>query len=956
MKSVNGKKFAIGVACLTMMLMISSVDVSADEEISVTISIGAYEIKDTEQGQVIHLEDFGRLLVPGKPNLPSKIFSIAIPPGAEVAEVTFTAGEGITLSGSYQIAPVGLPRVIGQEDPLIYERDKKRYEESFSSVYRSDEPYPQNVVEFVRSAGYRKYNLVDVRITPFIYRPLSGQLTYYPEVTLHLSYTFIKDFSWEDVIIDNLPRTERIAEELILNYDQAQNWYPTDPNTPKGLHDFVIITLDELTSSVTPLVDWEISKGRTVEVVTTTWINSSYTGYDLAEKMRNFLREKYPSREWGIEDVLLVGHYDDVPMRRCAQNTGYGQPETDLYYAELSLPDNQSWDADGDHQWGENSDPIDFYSEVNVGRIPWSSPADVLHICEKSVAYEQNDDPNFKKNILLLGAFFWDDTDNAVLMEAKVDQPWMSDWTMTRMYEQGHSMYPSDYDLTYSNVLSVWSSGTFAFVDWAGHGSPTSCHVWYSKGSAFVTNSTCPSLNDDYPAIIFADACSNSDTDDLNIGQAMLKQGGIGFLGATKVAYGMPAWSDPYDGSSQSLDYFFTTCVTSGDYTQGQAQQWALREMYTNGLWYYPKYEMFEWGALWGNPDLEMVPSLFLCILFPDDLPEYIAPGVPTTITVQIKEKSDSYIPGTGMLHYRYDGGTYLTSPLVSLGDDLYQATLPPAGCSDQPEYYFSAEGESSGVIYSPSDAPATVYTSLVGALVPVFVDSFDLSPGWSTQGQWDFGQPTGGGGQHGGPDPESGYTGNYVYGYNLNGDYPNDLPERHLTTPAMDCSGLSNLHLKFWRWLGVERAMYDHAYVRVSTDLLNWTTVWENTAEITDTSWIEMDLDISAVADNQPTVYLRWTMGETDPGWTYCGWNIDDIQILAHTCGAFCGDANGDGEIDIGDVVHLINYLFSDGPPLECEPITSCGDVDKNGVVDIGDVIYLINYLFIDGPPPCES
>jgi hypothetical protein len=606
MRNANGKKYGIGVICFLAILMMFSVVASADQEISVTIPVGAYEIKDTEQGHEVSVENFGRLFIPGKPNLPSKIFAIAVPPGAVVAEVTFTTGEGVTLPESYQISPVPLPRVIGQEDPLIYEREKEVYEENFNSVYGSDKPYPASVGQVERTAGYRKYNLVDVRVTPFTYLPLSGQLTYYPEVTVHVNYTIREGFSSEDIVIDNLTRTERIAEELILNYGQAQNWYPTGPNGGKGLHDFVIITLDALTSSVTPLANWEITKGRTVEVVTTSWINSNYAGYDLAEKIRNFLIDKYPSGEWGIEDVLLVGHYDDVPMRRTWQDAGYGRPETDLYYAELSLPDSLSWDADGDHQWGENSDPIDFYNEVNVGRIPWSSPADVLHICEKSVAYEQSTDPSFKKNILLLGAFFWPDTDNAVLMEMKVDQLWMSDWTMTRMYEQGYSTYPMDYNLTFNNVRSVWSSGKFAFVDWAGHGSPTSSHVYYSKGSAFVSNSTCPYLNDDYPAIVFADACSNSDTDDLNIGQAMLKQGAIGFLGATKVAYGMGAWSDPYDGSSQSFDYFFTTHVTTGYHSQGEAHQWALRHMYTSGLWYMVKYEMFEWGAFWGNPDLGM--------------------------------------------------------------------------------------------------------------------------------------------------------------------------------------------------------------------------------------------------------------------------------------------------------------------------------------------------------------
>ena len=583
-----------------------------EDTIEVTIPVGKYEIKNIEQGHEISVENLGSLLVPGKPNLPSKIFSVAIPPEAEVLEVTFNTGEGVVLPGTYDIPPSPLPRVIGQENPQIYEGEKDMYEENYNIVYGSDEPYPQSVGEFVRTAGYRKYNLVDVRVTPFTYYPISGGLMYYPDVTINVKYSFPDGFSLDNIMVDNLVSTERTAEKIIVNYDQAKSWY-TKGETSRETHDFVIITLDSLTSSVAPLKNWEEEKGRSVEVVTTSWIDSNYDGWDLAEKMRNFLREKYPSEEWGILDVCLIGHYDDVPMRLTAQNVGYGKPETDYYYAELSLPDDESWDADEDHQYGENSDPIDFYTEVNVGRIPWSDPDTVEHICEKSVAYEQTDDPAFKKNILLLGAFFWDNnphprTDNAVLMEAKVDQDWMSDWNMTRMYEEGYSNYQMDYNLTYNNVKTVWSQGSYGFVNWAGHGSPTSCHVMhYSKGSAFVNSATCLSLNDDYPAIIFADACSNSDTSKLNIGQAMLKQGGVGFLGATKVAFGRPAWNDPMDGSSQSLDYYFTTKVTSGNYTQGQAHQDALLEMYINNLWSYTKYEMFEWGALWGNPNLGMV-------------------------------------------------------------------------------------------------------------------------------------------------------------------------------------------------------------------------------------------------------------------------------------------------------------------------------------------------------------
>jgi C1A family cysteine protease len=159
---------------------------------------------------------------------------------------------------------------------------------------------------------------------------------------------------------------------------------------------------------------------------------------------------------------------------------------------------------------------------------------------------------------------------------------------------------------------------------------------------------------------------------------------------------------------------------------------------------------------------------------------------------------------------------------------------------------------------------------------------NMDEDPGWDTEGLWAYGVPTAQGGQHGGPDPWSGFNGMNVYGYNLNGDYENNLPQRHLTSGAIDCSELAGTRLKFRRWLGVEQPIYDHAYVRVTNDGVNWVTVWENDAEITDFQYHLMDLDISAVADGEETVVLRWTMGPTDQGWQYCGWNLDEIEIWA--------------------------------------------------------------------------
>lgn len=177
-------------------------------------------------------------------------------------------------------------------------------------------------------------------------------------------------------------------------------------------------------------------------------------------------------------------------------------------------------------------------------------------------------------------------------------------------------------------------------------------------------------------------------------------------------------------------------------------------------------------------------------------------------------------------------------------------------------------------------DTTRTV-TLIVGGPSLQYEWNMDTNPGWTISGgQWAWGHPTGGGGQYGYPDPTNGYTGSNVYGYNLSGDYANSIPEYHLTTTAINCSGLTQVQLRFWRWLGVEQPAYDHAYVRVSNNGSTWTTVWQNTAQVADNAWVQQSFDISSIANNQPTVYVRWTMGTTDSSWQFCGWNIDDVQI----------------------------------------------------------------------------
>jgi hypothetical protein len=63
-------------------------------------------------------------------------------------------------------------------------------------------------------------------------------------------------------------------------------------------------------------------------------------------------------------------------------------------------------------------------------------------------------------------------------------------------------------------------------------------------------------------------------------------------------------------------------------------------------------------------------------------------------------------------------------------------------------------------------------------------------------------------------------------------------------------------------------------------------------------------------------------------------------------------GDLNGDGVIDVFDVIASIDIVFSGAPEPNPPELV---DVNCDGVPDVFDVIYLIDYAFSGGPAPCQ-
>jgi len=79
-------------------------------------------------------------------------------------------------------------------------------------------------------------------------------------------------------------------------------------------------------------------------------------------------------------------------------------------------------------------------------------------------------------------------------------------------------------------------------------------------------------------------------------------------------------------------------------------------------------------------------------------------------------------------------------------------------------------------------------------------------------------------------------------------------------------------------------------------------------------------------------------------------GFLADSHMVAMRVITYVPGDANGDGDVNMADVVYLVNYLFIDGPPPN--PMAA-GDANGDGKIDMADIIYIVNYLYLGGPPP---
>ena len=359
---------------------------------------------------------------------------------------------------------------------------------------------------------------------------------------------------------------EQIEVTVTIKEDSWQtNQIPSDSG-----YELLIISPESYQEDLMDLVNHKISRNISTKSVTLEEIVSgvyfSPTGRDVQEQIKYFIKRAI--EQWGTSYVLLVGGSASIPIRETHIKVSSGDFEifaSDLYYADIYNETGvfSSWDTNNndlfaEYNWGDakDSDDLDLYPDIYLGRLACISETEVQTVVQKIITYEttQAYTTDWFTNIITVGGDsfteeYGDDTgtnEGELVNEYVIDI--MDGFIPIRLWSSNGKLggvSPTGV----AEIESAFQTGA-GFVDFSGHGNTYVYATHHTNGSAWIPTPTgglhntqvAQFNNGEKLPIVITGACSvgkfNKDSDCFSWSFVSSPNGGgIASCGSTALGY-----------------------------------------------------------------------------------------------------------------------------------------------------------------------------------------------------------------------------------------------------------------------------------------------------------------------------------------------------------------------------------------------------------------------------------
>ena len=604
----------------SMLVLLAFVTAQADEIIqSVDFTTDDLIFSSSQGFDIIYLKDGDVTNQVGEPQIPVRVMQLTLPPGSKVEQVVVIKSESQILPHDYLLFPVQPPQVLSlMSQSIAFVQPKPK-------AYSLAGEYPGKLAEYSESGFLGGYELAGICIYPVQYVPAQKKIKFYTHIEFKIRYSSTGENPLPVRMRSQTVKAvyENLIRKVTLNPKPAA-LSMNGEKTPSSLlspedYEYVVITDTTFVATFQPLADWKTQKGVPTKIVTTGWIYAHYSGYDNAEKVRNFIKDAY--QNWGTVWVLLGGDTNLVPARivwAMDSEAGYYPDENDirgdLYFSDLD----GTWDANGNHTYGEVDDSVDMYPEVFVGRAACSTVSKAQAWVNKLLTYEISPPTDYQTDMLFCAQILWSNPyTNSGLAKDLIDELYVPS-----RFDPITKLYEALGNESKATVLAAMNAGQ-NIINHDGHANSSVM----GAGTGYLYISDMDALtNNPRNSILFSIGCWPAAFDYDCIAEHFVNNpngGGVAFIGNSRYGWGSPG--NPEYGYSDRYDREFFGALFARDLYHIGA---AVADMKTRFIPRAQQENVYRWCMyeinLLGEPEMPIwtdTPA-YLSLEYPDTVPE----------------------------------------------------------------------------------------------------------------------------------------------------------------------------------------------------------------------------------------------------------------------------------------------------------------------------------------------